>query len=37
MRVNKILFSKLKTQYEVLKMRSAYILAERDIVTVYII
>ena len=33
MRVNKILFSKLRTQYEVLKMRSAYILAERDIVT----
>lgn len=32
MRVNKILFSKLRTQFELLKMKSAYILAERDII-----
>ena len=32
MKVNKITFSKIKTQWELLKMKSAYILAERDIV-----
>ena len=32
MRLNRITFSKLKTQWDILKMRSAYILAERSII-----
>ena len=32
MRVNKILFSKMNAQYEILKMKAAYILAERAII-----
>ena len=31
MKVNKITFSKIKSQYELLKMRAAYILAERTL------
>ena len=31
MKVNKIIFSKIKSQYELLKMRAAYILAERSL------
>ena len=31
MKANKIIFSKIKSQYELLKMRAAYILAERTL------
>ena len=31
MRINRILFSKIKAQYELLKMRAAYILAEKTL------
>ena len=31
MKANKIIFSKIKAQYELLKMRAAYILAERTL------
>ena len=31
MRINRILFSKIKSQYELLKMRAAYILAEKTL------
>ena len=31
MKINRILFSKIKSQYELLKMRAAYILAERTL------
>ena len=31
MRANRILFDKLKQQYDIIKMKSAYILAEREI------
>ena len=32
MKVNKITFSKIKSQYELLKMKAAYILAERSLI-----
>ena len=32
MKVNKIIFGKIKSQYELLKMRAAYIMAEDFIV-----
>ena len=32
MKANRIIFDRLKQQYEIMKMKSAYILAERDIV-----
>ena len=32
MRANKMLFSKINAQYEILKMKAAYILAERAII-----
>ena len=31
MKINRILFSKIKSQYELLKMRAAYILAEKTL------
>ena len=32
MKINRILFSKIKSQYELLKMRAAYIMAEQTLI-----